>query len=93
MRALFQKRGKGRAALGLSQAGDGGRASFWRGDDRCGIPPIEIGLRMAANRPLCDQVLSHSEDGRLTLAIDETFGALCTTYRRRVRSKASIGQG
>ena len=42
---------------------------------------LQIASKFAPNRPLLPiEFCRVSEDGRLTLAIDETFGALCKTY-------------
>ena len=42
---------------------------------------LKIASEFAANGPLLPiEFCRISEDGRLTLAIDETFGALCKTY-------------
>ena len=42
---------------------------------------LQIAAKFAANGPLLPiEFCRVSDDGRLTLAIDETFGALCKTY-------------
>ena len=46
-----------------------------------GSPQVETAGKFAANGPLLPiEFCRISSDGRLTLAIDETFGALCKTY-------------